>query len=330
MTLQQGWDKTETANVVTSIFGYNENSSETDGHVRNSAIPVFLDEWFHGDNRQEPWPNGRTNSLGTKSLEEYSDLFPNYRIKTAVEIGFDTDGQTISSYEVQMATPSELSPITLEGGQNEPANPFRNQFDHYDGDKEFHKANKKGPLTTQKVVTVNNDTGDTFEGVRGSIIFGGNDPYLVKLKADAVPLDDVTSKDVPRAVNRYYDEIPSFYAFLDFVFMADGAKLARVWDVSRYPGHALYVGGQYRDERPFRDGTEWRRDGIGQAFAAFATEGLIPGFTPFGDPGAFGYEDSFQLGFGDHPVMDYGIGGSNLTVEKVENTLSEPLFPPNP
>lgn len=338
MTLQGDWDETGTANVVTSIFGYNENSSETDGYARNSAIPVFLDEWFHGDNRQEPWPNDRSNTLGSKSLEEYSDSFPNFRIKTAVEIGFDTtDGQTISDYEVQMEDPnledpSTLSPITLEGGSDEPYNPFRNEFDHYDDeyDGDYHPANAKGPLTTQDTVTVDNDAGDPVDGVRGSIILGGNDPYLVKLKTDAVPLDDVTSEDVPRAVNRYYDEIPSFYAFLDFVFMADGTKLVRVWDVSRYPGHALYVGGQYRDERSFQDGTEWTRDGIGQAFAAFATESLVPGLTPFGDPGAFGYEESFQLGFGKHPMMIHRQDGTNLLAATVEDELSEPLFPPLP
>lgn len=126
-------------------------------------------------------------------------------------------------------------------------------------------------------------------------------------------------------------DITRLFILLKLVFMADGTKLVRDWDVSRYPGHALYVGGKYRDERPFREGTEWTRGGLGQsAFSVFAIESLVPQFTPFDDPGAFGYgyENGFQLGFGDHPVMDYGVSGSNLTAEKVENTLSDPLFPP--
>jgi hypothetical protein len=88
MTLQGDWDETETANAITSIFGYNENSSEG-GDERSSAIPWILDDWFHADNRQNPWPSDRENTLGTKSLKEYDDNFPNFRIKTAVEIGFD-------------------------------------------------------------------------------------------------------------------------------------------------------------------------------------------------------------------------------------------------
>jgi hypothetical protein len=318
MTLQGDWDETETANAITSIFGYNENSSEG-GDERSSAIPWILDDWFHADNRQNPWPSDRENTLGTKSLKEYDDNFPNFRIKTAVEIGFDTDdGQSISNHEVQMVDenledPSTLSPITLEGEPDEPYNPFRNEFDDYDDEYEddYLPANVKGPSTTKDTVNVENDAGDIIEGVRGSIILGGNDPYLVKLKADAVPLDDLTSEDVPRNVDRFYDEIPSFYAFLDFVFMADGTKLARVWDASRYPGHALYVGGEYRDERPFRDGSEWTpRGSVQRAFTAFAIESQIDGVTPFGDPGYFGYENTFDVfGFGDHPVMTYRESG---------------------
>jgi hypothetical protein len=339
MTLQGDWDETETANAITSIFGYNENSSEG-GDERSSAIPWILDDWFHADNRQNPWPSDRENTLGTKSLKEYDDNFPNFRIKTAVEIGFDTDdGQSISNHEVQMVDenledPSTLSPITLEGEPDEPYNPFRNEFDDYDDEYEddYLPANVKGPSTTKDTVNVENDAGDIIEGVRGSIILGGNDPYLVKLKADAVPLDDLTSEDVPRNVDRFYDEIPSFYAFLDFVFMADGTKLARVWDASRYPGHALYVGGEYRDERPFRDGSEWTpRGSVQRAFTAFAIESQIDGVTPFGDPGYFGYENTFDVfGFGDHPVMTYRESGSSLSASTVENTHSEPLFPPLP
>jgi hypothetical protein len=333
MTLQQGWDNTATANVITSIFGYNENSSESGGDERRSAIPVLLDEWFHGDIRREPWPSDRSNALGTKSLEEYTDTFPDFRIKTAVEIGIDTDGQTISDYEVQMRDedlkdPTTLSPVTLEGGPDEGYNPFRSTFDHYDGDKQQLPANAKGPLTKQKgpsEITV-----DEIEGVRGSIIFGGNDPYLVKLRADAIPFDEITSEDVPRDVNRYYAKVPAFYAFLDFVFMADGTKLARVWDVSRYPAHALYVDGQYRAKRDFRDGHEWTPTGnFQQAFGAFAIESLVPGLTPFGDPGYFGYDDTFQIGIGNHPEMTYRKGGASLSAQTVENELSDPL-PPSP
>jgi hypothetical protein len=323
LPLQPGWDKTEKAYVVTSIFGYNENSREVGGKARNSAIPSHLDGMFHGDFRQDR-PDDLSSTLGTKSLEEYTDSFPNYRIKTAVEIGFDTDGQTISSYEVQMADPSTLSPITLEGGEDE-TNPFRSTFD-YDGTQDFLNANQKGPLTTEQKV----DPIDGIEGVRSSIIFGGNDPYLVNLKSDGEPLTAIISSSIPSTLLIYYLQITSFYAFLDFVFMADGTKVVRAWDASYYPAHALYVGGIKRDQNPFRENIEWTVDGPiweDNAFWTFAREGNTPGLTPFDAFGSFLYKDRFQDGAGPHPAMRYIDDGTNLSALTVEDTLSEPLFP---
>jgi len=60
--------KTEKANVVTKILGYNENEN-----YRHSAIPGYLDEWFHGDfdtDREQ----SLSNALVSKDLEEYSQL----------------------------------------------------------------------------------------------------------------------------------------------------------------------------------------------------------------------------------------------------------------
>lgn len=112
--------------------------------------------------------------------------------------------------------------------------------------------------------------------------------------------------------------------------MADGTKVVRCWDVSRYPAHALYVGENWRGERPFREGLEWTRDSYNTAFNVFALESVTPGLTPFDAWGLFLYEDFFRTGAGEHPVIDYTDPGTTLSVETVENELSEPLFPPLP
>ncbi|MFC4451523.1 hypothetical protein [Halorussus aquaticus] len=319
MTLSAGWDKTEKVNVVTAIPGYSENSS-SGGKPTNSAIPTFFDDWFHGDNRQS-LPSAQSSALGSKSLEEYGRTFPNYRVKTSVEIGFDTSGQSIPSYEVQMAQPSKLAEITLEGGPGE-SNPFRSVYD-LDGSQNYLPAGKKGPKTTQKTVTV-----DGVQGVRGSIIFGGNDTYLSRAKNQGLTLGLLFSGNIPAALVTYFTALPAFYAFVDFAFMADGTKLVRVWDVSYYPAHALYVGGTRRDQTTFREGTEWTRDGANDAFDTFAAESLIPGRTPFDTLGSFGYKTGFRSGAGSHPAMDYANPGTTLSIGAVENALSSPLFPP--
>lgn len=325
MTLQQDWQNEENANVVTSIFGYNENEN-----LRHSAIPWEFDEWFHGDFKVNR-PGDLSSALGSKPLEEYAESFPDYRINSVVEIGFDADGQTISDYEVQTTDPNDsstsggLSPVTLEGGSDEPANPFRNEY-NYDGSKNYLDATVKGPHSKyQKVGPI-----DGIEGIRGSIILGGSDPYLEKAKKDIESLAGLTSGNVPAVISQFFSHVTTFYSFLDFVFMADGTKLVRVWDASVYPAHALYVGGTKQDQNTFREGIEWTVDGPvleNHAFAQFGIEGNSVGLTPFDQFGSFLYQVNFTDGFGPHPVMIHTTDGASLQASTVENTLEGPLFP---
>lgn len=329
MTLSPGWDETEKVNVITAIPGYSENSS-SGGKADNSAVPIVFDDWFHGDFRRL-FPSDLSSALGSKFLEEYARAFPNYRVKTAVEIGFDTSGRNISSYEVQMAEPSESAPITLEGGPGEPANPFRAKEQDsiypdildFDGANDYLPSNQKGPKTAQTKVTV-----DGVEGVRGSIIFGGNDTYLVTAKNRGIGLPLLLSGNIPAALATFYAALPAFYSFVDFVFMADGTKVVRVWDASYYPAHALYVGGFRRDQTPFDEGEQWTRDSANSAFYTFAFESVTPGRTPFNNLfGDFLYNRFYMDGAGAHPVMDYTDPGTVLSIDRVESEFSSPLFP---
>lgn len=333
MTLQQNWDEEAKANAVTTIFGYDEN-----GNTRRSAIPVFFDEWFHGDFKTKR-PDGLSNAISEKSLEEYDRTFPSYRINSVVEIGFNTDGETIpdGEYEVQITDPDDsttsggLAEVTLEGGPDEPANPFRNEFDHYDDDQDgdYLPAIQKGPLTkVDDTVTVNG-----IDGVRGSIIFGGSDKYLEKVKEDITDLAELVDYNIPPFLALYFSQLPAFYTFLDFAFMADGAKAVRVWDASRYPAQALYVDEQREGRNTFREDHEWTVDGAtgeDKAFNQFALEGQIPPATPFGKGSSFEYKNGFRIfGGGDHPVMRHVEGGTSLSEGDVENELSDPMFPDN-
>jgi len=317
----------ETANVVTKLFGYNENEN-----LRSSAIPLFLDEWFHGDFTVDR-PNDLSTARGSKSPEEYTQSFPDYRLNSAIEIQFDTNGQLISNPSAAMTDPDDpnspggSAPVTLEGAPDEPTNPFRTTFD-YDGGQDYLYPTENGPYTKEESV----GPIDGIEGYRASIIFGGSDPYLERLREDIDSLSEVTDADIPEFVTDFIAHVPAFYSFLDFVFMADGTQLVRVWDASVYPAHALYVGGTLQDRNVFREGIEWVPQGpIGtnNAFRQFAIEGsLTPGATPFDKGGAWGYRKLYdKAGSGPHPVMIDRVSGSSLSARTVESELSNPLFP---
>lgn len=331
MTLQGTWDETERADVVTIIFGGDENENP-----RHSAIPWKFDEWFHGDFTTER-EGSLSQVMGSKSLNEYGgETFPNYRMDTVVEIGFNTpDGQTIpdGEWEVQMTDPSDsttsgsLAPVTLEGEADEPSNPFRNSLDHYDNPSEqYLDATVKGPYTKTKKFTID---GKGIEGIRGSIILGGSDPYLQKMKEDGYNLKALVPDPIPGYINRYTTHVATFYSFIDFAFMADGTKVVTVWDASHYPAHALYVGGDRKDRTKFREGIEWVKQGAAEEHQSFWTFGLDaqnPFATPFDQGGAFAYDHT--LGLGNHPKMNYRDAGTELSGE--ESEFSNAMYPEFP
>lgn len=325
--------KTEKTNVVTSILGYNENEN-----YRHSAIPIYMDEWFHGD-FDTVREQSLTDGTGTKTLEEYdssANPFPAFRINSAIEISFDTsDGQTISNPTAVMTDPSDsnspggLSPVTLEGASDEEANPFRNNYD-YDGTKNNLGATVKGPHKEKKPVGPISG----IEGYRGSLILGGSDPYVDEAKSRGELYEILDTEDNPfrSFVIAYGLATPSFYSFLDFIFMADGAKLARVWDASVYPAHALYVGEDKKRQNLFREGQEWTKDGLlneQSAFTKFVQDAQTVGYTPFDTFGSWRYEANFNetRAHGKHPVMNWGADGSEITADTVRNALPDPLFP---
>lgn len=299
-----------------------------------------MDEWFHGDFDTVREQN-LSDARGTKTLEEYdssTNPFPDFRINSAIEISFDTsDDQTISNPTAEMTDPGDanspgsISPVTLEGGSDEEANPFRNEYD-YDGSQNFLNATVKGPhQETEEVGPISG-----IEGYRASLILGGSDPYIdeAKSRGELYEILDTETDPVSAAFIARGLTTPSFYSFLDFIFMADGTKLIRVWDASVYPAHALYVSEDKKDQNPFREGPlkEWTKDGLlaeQHAFRNFVDEAFSPGYTPFDQWGSWGYKRNFDdfLAEGKHPVMTWEDDGTEITADAVKNAIPKPLFP---
>jgi len=111
------------------------------------------------------------------------------------------------------------------------------------------------------------------------------------------------------------------------VLMADGSKAVQVWDASVYPAHALYMGNSQADKTPFREGTEWTRDGKNPAFDDFTADGLSPDRTPFRPFAPLRYKDTFDDGKGRHPVMSEFRDGTKFTAERLESEFSSPMVP---
>ncbi len=128
----------------------------------------------------------------------------------------------------------------------------------------------------------------------------------------------------------FYIHIPPFYSFLDFVFMADGSKAARIWDASRYPAHGLYVDGIHQGNNKFRRGIDWVPQGpvlAHTAFRKYVQDSLIAQFTPFEKAATIGYKDGFWYGAGNHPVAKHGGPGDHFSESEIMDKSSDPLFP---
>ena len=84
------------------------------------------------------------------------------------------------------------------------------------------------------------------------------------------------------------------------MFMADGTKLVRMWDTSRYPAHTLYMNGVKEGRNEFVQGIQWTTDEYlsNEAFENFGREEHVPGLTLFDQLGSLGYRG----GSDDHPV----------------------------
>lgn len=312
----------ERVNTVTAIFGFNENSGGT-GKSKNSAIPGEFDSLFHGDNRQS-WPSSRSSALGTKTLEEYDRTFPNYRVKNGFNVTLETSGNSVASHSVSYDR--NLAPITLEGGPGE-FNPFRADFGTIDGSDNFLPANEKGKFQTKKEV----GPIDGVEGVRVSAILGGNDTYLIKAKQLLnLALGRLFGGLIPAVLETYYRELPAFYTFVDFIFMADGTKVVRVWDASAYPAQSLYVGNSRVGSTPFREGIEWTREGadLNGAFRKFVDDSGYPDRTPFRILSELNYANAYKEGSGNHPVLPFQRSGSKLDGLTIRDRFPTPLVPP--
>lgn len=356
------------------------DSCDDGGDDLDSAMPDYwgkgLDAWFIADQR-ESLPKQLEDALEVKrSHPEYpGEEFRAYRMKNHIEIKFTSrDSTTIDDWdqvEVQL-TDQKPSYVLVEGEgpENDEDNAIRTLINDPPNEdwSWFEGQDRARAIVTrynQDVVEsgngwaprnkdVNRVEVDGVEGVRVSVIMGGDDTYITKLN------EILYDKTIPefndefpadwKSVPGWLWTPPTLYTFLELIVMADGTTVSRVWDTSPYPKHYLYHDGTRRAENGFKKGTE-KGSGIGdvkdgvwlrnqhlnqERFYQWWYQIRFLNVTPFKPYKPKSYEKNWDAEAGwkerglirqGHPVMAWGDSGSSLDAGDVFSTFDTPLFP---
>lgn len=325
------------ATTLTLLPGHSEDTPG-DGHKLDSAMPDYygksLDAWFIADQVTDLPDDLETALEMRRELPEYDEPLRQYRVRNTIDISFKTpDDRTVSDDQVSVRTNAHKKPsyVAIEGQAGE-SNVVRDIVErddiHWFDDKAKLRADtdrfESGPVR---------ETVQDVEGVRASVLTGGRDEYIVRMKEKFDELGPVTflertGMDV-EAVPAFIVEPPTMYTFLDLVVMADGASLARAWDVTPYPKHYLYVDGDKRDETAFEEGEHWeRRENMNRRFGQWAMEeqDAAAPFTPEIGVAYERYLDAATV-WEPYRTLDYGEDGEVLSSSDLAAAMPTPLYP---
>ena len=336
-------ERATSATTVTLLPGHSEDSADG-GDDLDSAMPDYggkcLDAWFVADQVTDLPDDLAEVEAMRKHLPEYDEGLRQYRMKNRIELSFSTpDGRTVEESSVTLGTnANEKPPYVGVEGQSSEQNVVmdiieRDDLDWFDGKTKL-RADVEGKRFESGAVA---ETVDGVEGVRASVLLGGSDTYIEIMKQkfhELGPVEflEVTGMDV-ETVPAFVVRPPNMYTFLELASMADGTKLVRVWDASRYPKHFLYADGRKRDETDFEEGSrlaggEWRQNENANArFGQWALEeqDFRSPFSPHSKSAYEQYVDHVTS-FGPHPAMTYGEDGDELTAAELSLRLGT-LFP---
>ncbi|UHQ97944.1 hypothetical protein HYG81_01980 [Natrinema zhouii] len=275
-----------------------------------------------------------------KQLLEYDDGLRQYRLKNHIDLSFATpDGRRVVEESVTVETNANETPpyVGVEGQPGE-ENVVRDIIERDDLDWFGGKDKLRADVADKRFESdVVHEEVNGVEGVRASVLFGGSDTYIEIMREKFYELGPVafleaTGMDVA-VVPAFIIQPPTMYTFLELAAMADGTTLARVWDVSPYPKHYLYVDGRKRDETEFEKGSrlsggEWREnENVNERFGQWVLEEQDLR-SPFSPHTRSGYEQyiAHATSFGPSPAMMDGEDGDELTASAVAYRLP-PVFP---
>lgn len=325
------------ATTLTLLPGHSEDTPG-DGHAHDSAMPDYggksLDAWFTADHVTD-YPDDLEAALEMRrDLPEYDERLRRHRLMNRIELGFATpDGRRVRPETVRHDTNADRRPsyVAVEGQPGE-ENAVHDIVERDDLEWFDNRSKLRAEIDRLESGVVR-ETVRGVEGIRASVLLGGRDTFIVIMKEKFDELGPVafleeTGMDA-EAVPAFVVQPPTMYTFLDVVAMADGATLARVWDVSPYPKHYLYADGRKRDETPFEEDEHWeRREDMNQRFGQWVVEEQQPR-TPFSNciPGAYEQYVGAATLFDPIRGLHHGEDGDRLTADELAIRFGAPLFP---
>lgn len=328
------------ATTFTLLPGHSEDTPG-DGHKHDSAMPDYcdasLDAWFIGDQVTD-YPQTREAVLEMRrQLPEYDEGLRQYRVQNHVVLSFATDdGETVVDQSVTLETNRDEKPsyVAVEGQAGE-SNVVRDIVER--DDLEWFDNQSKLRADPERFESgVVREELRGVEGVRASALVGGRDAFIVRMKEKFDELGPVEFLEKTgmetKAVPAFIIRPPTMYTFLDVVAMADGSRLARVWDATPYPKHFLYVDGQKQDETVFEEGRDWHpREDMNPRFAQWVAGEQDPE-TPFGGRVGTAFEETLDVAtlLEPHRAMYHGEDGETLSRADLLVGFPEPLFPWGP
>ncbi len=328
--------RTGNATILSFFPGFNENSSEG-GDELNSVIPDFggyaMDDWFHGDFREEKELDYTTATAKNRDLEEYTENFHHYRQKNRTEVSFNTpDNQTIDSNSVTVTYNTDRVDVTLEGEDNALRDPSVQSALGITQNKV--QAGAKPRYHNWKIGTVNN-----IDALHTTSIWGGFDPYVVDMinYARDNGIENLIALLLTQTEVNFLGSLtgfliahilgtPAIWSWQEYTLLADGTELVRVWDVSQYPEHAGYLGDNWQATAEI----EWQANqNINEAFVNWGAASRTPTNGPYQAVKSV-YKAEFN---GDNllptssPVMAYGRDENRtdpeLSASEVNTMLGE-------
>lgn len=333
--------RSASATTLTLLPGHSEDS-EAGGDDLDSAIPDYggkaLDAWFTADKVTTLPDSLKDAEKLDRHLPEFEKALDNmYRVKNRIELTVKTDGE-YGRRDVELETnrddpPSYVAVEDQPGEENVVSDIVHDDEMHWFDDSLKLRAATERFESEAVPVTV-----DGVEGVRASVVHGGQDTYVKIMHRKFRELGPVEFMERTgigvETVPNFIVRPPTMYTFVELALLADGTALTRVWDTSRYPRHALYTDGWKRaatdfDEGPRATGGEWREnENVNEVFGQWATEeqDFRSPLSPHTKTAYEHYVD-FLTSFGPHPVMTHGRDGEKLTAEDVAAALPTPLFP---